>query len=128
MFRASLLGCLSVASLALFLGAPVGGQPPANLAGTTWVGSENLQGYGRLSFQFSPGGRVTMIDTRETTAGSWTQAGQSVTLQFYSGNVLYTGTTSGNTMSGTARNVKGKTTWAWSLTLAADLHGAEPQP
>ncbi|MBI2805261.1 MAG: hypothetical protein HYX68_09815 [Planctomycetes bacterium] len=79
---------------------------------TIWVGTENLQGYGRLEFQFSDGGRVLMIDARENSNGSFTRNGSSITLTF-PGRAVYYGTINGNSMSGTARD--STRTWSWSV-------------
>ena len=81
--------------------------------GSTWVGSETLANYGRLTFRFSTGGRVTMIDARSTSNGTYTVSGNRVTLRFSSGRVVYNGTVAGQTMSGSAGN--GRTSWRWSV-------------
>jgi S1-C subfamily serine protease len=110
---------------------PPGGRPPFGpgpgaggpdtLAGTQWGGSETLQGFGPLRFEFQAGGRAIMHDAKETTTGTYAQHGQSVTLTFYEGSVTYTGRVNGQTMSGTASN--GETTWTWNLTRGAAAAG-----
>lgn len=94
-----------------------GGFPPnagqqQGLAGTTWVGSETLPGYGRLEFRFEDASRCTMIDARDTVPGTYRLAGSTVTLDFQ--GAVYTGTISGQTMSGTARDGKNRP-WTWKV-------------
>lgn len=84
---------------------------PTNLAGSRWSGSEDLKGFGKLSFQFGAGAQVTMFDVEGVTPGNFTLNGNSVTLQF-PGGVSYTGTVDGTTMSGTATN--GANNWTWT--------------
>jgi hypothetical protein len=92
-------------------------QPEApatvKLEGQPWIGSETLQGYGRLEFRFLPGNRVQMIDARETVAGSWYQSGNSVSLIFFDGACVYSGTIQGNRISGNA--LANKTRFSWSV-------------
>lgn len=104
---------------------PVNGPAPAaqapvaapavnpGLVNTTWVGSENLGGYGRLEFRFQANGQVTMIDSDGTQQGTCTVAGNTVTLRFYQGTVVYTGTLTGQGLAGTATN--GKSTWKFAV-------------
>jgi biotin carboxyl carrier protein len=94
--------------------------PPVNpnpgqqgLAGTSWSGSETLPGYGALTFQFQPGGQATMIDKDGNQPGTWNQGGNSISLTFANGGVIYNGTITGGQMSGTARN--DKENWSWSV-------------
>ena len=54
-----------------------------------------------------------MIDADGETKGVWRQNGNVVSLAFYSGEVIYTGTISGSEMVGSARN--NRTTWQWRL-------------
>jgi hypothetical protein len=96
-------------------GAMPGGK--INLAGTTWSGRENLQGFGDLAFRFAVAyGHVTMVDTAGSTQGTYTIAGDQVTLTFNNGQTVYTGRVQGNTLSGTARGGRGLT-WSWSVRL-----------
>jgi len=91
-------------------------KPAASaLAGTVWSGSEDLQGYGKLSFKFNSDKTVTMFDTEGSAHGRWQLVGNQVTLFFYSGNVVYGGTIRGNSMAGKAGNTQ--TTWNWNLQL-----------
>lgn len=90
---------------------PVPGQQ--NLAGTTWSGTETLAGYGNLTFQFQPGGQVSMLDRDGNTAGTWNTAGNSINISFPNLGIFYTGTINGNQMNGTAQN--GKDNWSWTL-------------
>jgi hypothetical protein len=87
---------------------------PVVLAGSSYTGSETLGGYGRLTFAFGGGGTATMYDTDGATNGSWSQSGNSVTLRFYNGTVVYQGRLNGRSLSGTASN--GRANWSWSLT------------
>jgi hypothetical protein len=82
---------------------PVPVQIPS-VANTTWKGTENLQGFGQISFQFMPNGKALMIDAKNTVPGSYVQAGDQVTIQLgqyatYKGNIngnLITGQGSSN--------------------------------
>jgi hypothetical protein len=87
-----------------------------------WTGSEDLANYGELSFEVFGGGRVLMTDTDGVHEGTWRQAGGVVTLYFYEGKVVYSGTLRGAVLSGTARN--DRTTWNWSV----ELQTAVPAP
>jgi hypothetical protein len=88
-------------------------QQPTSVANTTWRGVESLPGYGVLVFEFHGDNTVTMTDSDGQSPGNWEQDGRFVTLRFYGGNVIYTGSISGNEMVGSARN--GQTTWQWRL-------------
>jgi hypothetical protein len=88
-------------------------NPQAELVNSQWTGSETLQGYGKLTFKFAPGGQATMIDSDGATPGTWSQAGNQVTLKFYSGQVTYQATINGTSMTGTATN--GGKSWTFSL-------------
>lgn len=77
------------------------------------VGSENLQGFGRLEFRFLDKQRVLMVDAQANVTGTWYQNGNTVTLTFYNGNCYYAGTISGNRLSG--RATAGKTGFDWSV-------------
>jgi hypothetical protein len=89
--------------------------PPAGEA--IWSGTEDLTGYGKLASRFAGGNRVVMQDRDGATEGTWEQRGNTVTLRFYDGSVVYTGTMSGTVLSGTATN--GRTTWGWTVTRQA---------
>jgi hypothetical protein len=86
---------------------------PRPLAGSSFSGSETLSGYSNLTFDLNNGGSATMHDADGTVGGTWRQSGNQVTLTFYNGNVVYTGTWNGNALSGSATN--GQRTWSWSL-------------
>ncbi|SRR6266545_2957104 len=100
-------------------GPRVAARPPetpptaTNSPTTDWVGSEDLGGYGRLAFRFLSSKRVVMIDSDGKTEGKWSQKGSQVTLSFDAGQLVYTGTFNGPTLSGTASN--GRTTWNWTV-------------
>jgi hypothetical protein len=93
---------------------PVGKRPGA-LAGTEWAGNEELKGYGKLRFEFRAGSRVLMVDAAGSVEGTWSRKGDRVTLWFYDGRVVYTGTLGDGALSGTARNQR--TSWEWNVTL-----------
>lgn len=78
-----------------------------------WIGSETLADYGKLTFQMNPGGRAVMIDAKETSEGTWQQTGNQITLRFYDGRVVYTGTLNGSSLSGSASN--GRTQWNFTV-------------
>ncbi|MBM3997312.1 MAG: hypothetical protein FJ303_24660 [Planctomycetes bacterium] len=117
---------------------------PVRIAGTTWSGHEDLGGYGPLRFAFS-GSSVTMYDSDGSHSGSWSQSGNTITMRFYQGRVVYTGrihgqavnyktsflkndqdfyvfhvgvACNGPTIEGTAHNGKGKT-WNWNVSMPA---------
>ena len=81
-----------------------------------WTGTEDLKGYDKLTFQFFSDGRAVMMDKDGTTSGSYQASGASVTLRFHA-SVVYTGTISGDTMSGTATGAGSNpsTVWNWSV-------------
>ncbi len=95
--------------------ALVASQPPTQPASSSslWQGRENLQGFGPLSFGFAGNGQVTMTDAQGTSAGTWTRQGDTITLRFANGRVIYQGRLVGNTIAGTARNAS--TTWSFSV-------------
>jgi hypothetical protein len=102
----------------LFTGSGKTAPPAANLAGSTWSGSETLAGYGTLSFRFLNEGRVNMIDKDGDTPGTWRLDNKTVTMQF-GRNVTYTATAEGNALRGSAGNGKTTGTFAVSPTNAA---------
>jgi hypothetical protein len=95
-----------------FLGMSQANDTTVTNKAHVWVGSEDLEGYGRLEFQFYSGGRVVMIDARETVDGTFSRSGDSITLSF-PGVATYSGYIRGNNMSGTGRDDKG--TWNFSV-------------
>jgi hypothetical protein len=103
----------------------VAGSTPAAPSGTPtrWVGLETLADYGKLSFAMYPGGKVVMVDARQTTEGIWRKTDNRFTLSFDDGAVVYTGTLKGGTLSGTATSPSPRTqamrTWKWSVTRQA---------
>lgn len=86
---------------------------PAKSSSTTWVGSEKLAGYDKLAFQLLANNKAIMTDAQGNAEGTWSQTGNAVTLRFFSGRVVYTGTLQGTTLSGTARNEQAS--WSWSV-------------
>jgi hypothetical protein len=97
-----------------------GGQAPEQpaaaktIAGTSWTGSENLPGFGKLTFVFRAGGAVTMIDAKGETPGSWTQNGDQITITF--DGCVYQGRINGQTLAGSGRLAQGQT-WTFQVTL-----------
>src|SRR5262249_50199493 len=93
---------------------PAAGQnAAASVSGTTWTGTENLQGFGKLTFQFQASGAATMTDANTSVQGSWSQNGNQVTISFTS--CVYTGTINGRVLSGNARSNIGQV-WTFSVT------------
>jgi hypothetical protein len=78
----------------------------------TFTGSEDLAGFGALTFVFGADGKVTMVDAKITTSGDWTQNGRTVTLRF--SNCLYTGQIDGAVLQGNAHFTEG-TARTWSF-------------
>jgi hypothetical protein len=91
-----------------------GAAAVSGVAGTTWSGNEDLQGFGALTFQFQTGGDAIMIDAKATAKGKWSQTGNKVTVSFQ--NCVYEATLSGNSMSGNARLINEVRTWNFKLT------------
>jgi hypothetical protein len=89
--------------------------PPSAVAGLSgrWIGTEDLPGYGALTFEFAPAGVSFMTDRDGRRQGTWKLEGAQVTLAFYNGTVVYRGTVAGYTMSGMAAS--GSRTWNWRL-------------
>jgi hypothetical protein len=102
---------------------------PGSLAGTIWKGTETLQDYGKLTFQLHAGGKATMIDADGTTGGTWSQNGQTITINFYDGDVTYQGSLKGTTFSGTGRNNQDGRNWSFSVMLqtSAAPQGNDPK-
>lgn len=93
---------------------PVG--EAVGLPGSEWTGSETLQGFSALTFQFKDQDKVTMIDAQGSWPGTYAQAGDKVTLKFFDGKVLYHGQIIGREMAGTAENAAAAK-WSWKCTL-----------
>jgi len=97
--------------------APVAGGP-VNVNGTTWTGTENLPGFGKLTFVFRANNAVTMIDAKAETPGTWTQNGADVTVNFK--GCVYQGRINGQTLSGNGRFTEGPQagqTWSFQVNL-----------
>jgi hypothetical protein len=89
---------------------------PPRLIGSSFSGSEDLNGYGKLTFHFVDAKHVTMYDARNTVQGRWEPGGgNTVYLYFYNDQCVYRGTLTGNTLSGTARSANAL--WSWKTTL-----------
>jgi hypothetical protein len=116
---------------------------PVWVADTNWSGSEDRSGYEALRFVFSSTS-VTMTGTEGSTRGTWEQTGDQITMTFFDGKVVYTGTIQGQAcnytwscpknaddfyvfhvrvnchgavISGTAQNEDGSR-WNWSVSMA----------
>lgn len=97
-------------------GAPL--PPTASVAGTTWVGTESLSGFGKLEFQFEPDGKAVMVDAVARVNGRWSQTGNQVTISFQ--NCVYVGTIQGQVLAGNARYTAGEPRdWTFSLNRQA---------
>lgn len=90
---------------------------PRGLAGTTWQGSETLERFGYLAFDFRPDGIVVMTDatrnTKGTVQGKWSQSGSNVTITFT--NCEYRGTIQGSDLKGTANFGQFGPSWSFSV-------------
>jgi len=75
-------------------------QPTPSVVNTTWAGSEDLAGFGKLTFIFQGNGSAVMVDARSTVTGSWSQNGRTVEIRF--ANCVYVGTINGTLLSGSA--------------------------
>jgi hypothetical protein len=90
-------------------------QPAADVSDTTWAGTDSDGDY--YVFTFKSGGRVAFTSpsgTYDEAGDTWAQAGSQITISLTDGYATYTGTISGDTMSGTAINTKSHT-WTWSF-------------
>jgi hypothetical protein len=117
---------ICVAFVIVFASANLATAQDRSAPSKVWTGSEDLARYGDLSFEVFGGGRVLMTDTDGVHEGTWRQSGGTVTLYFYEGKVVYSGSLRGNVLSGTARN--DRTTWNWSVELQSAAPALEPPP
>src|SRR5260221_6748823 len=81
----------------------------------TWAGTENLNGFGKVSFTFCSDGKVTMVDAQSTVKGSWTQNGTSVSISF--ANCEYRGSLEGSSIRGAAYFTAGTSRVQWSFAV-----------
>lgn len=103
-------------------------EPSANVAGTVWMGGENLNGkLGPLGFVFAQGGTVLMCDRssnpkelRTYVRGTWTQNGGEIEIRF--GNCVYRGRMEGGVLAGTAQSAT--QTWAFAVKYEPPQNGA----
>lgn len=75
------------------------------IAGTVWMGRENLHGYNTLTFHLHVDGKATMIDSKGTTTGIWVQDGPHVTIRFR--DCVYRGQLDDTRLAGTALFIAG---------------------
>jgi hypothetical protein len=86
--------------------------------GTVYSGTEDLKGYGKLSFTLQSGGKATMHDAKSTVQGTWTKSGNQVTLSFTQVGATYHGTMNGSQISGFATDTKGQK-WTFRVNQAS---------
>ncbi len=95
-------------------------KPPPTGVAQVYAGTESLAGFGKVQFSIYPDGRVLMVDARDTVEGVWQKSDQLITLAFFNGSVVYTGTFNGATLSGTATGPSSrqnaKKSWTWTTT------------
>ncbi|MFO0968455.1 MAG: hypothetical protein U0793_23105 [Gemmataceae bacterium] len=94
---------------------PISSPRPVELPNSSWAGGETLGAYGRLTFRFGPANTVYMIDKDGTIPGKYSRSGASVTLLFYKGTVVYSGTLQDNIIHGSAHNPR--ESWTFSIRL-----------
>jgi hypothetical protein len=102
------LTCWTVAGVPAVVASPPSAPVQAgnSVANTTWSGSEDLAGFGKLTFQFKGNGAVTMTDAKSSVPGTWTQNGSKVEIRF--SNCVYIGYIDNNgVLSGTAAYTTG---------------------
>jgi hypothetical protein len=92
-------------------------SPSNSVAGTTWQGSENLEKFGYLKFNFRSDGTVVMTDAARQVNGdvygNWSQSGSNVTIQF--SNCRYEGTIEKSVLKGTANFPQMGKRWTFSV-------------
>jgi len=79
-------------------------------------GSEELAGFGQLTFIFQNDGSAMMIDAQSRVRGSWSQNNEDVTIRL--SNCVYHGRIQGGQLSGSAHYLEGQQA-GW--TFAVDL-------
>jgi hypothetical protein len=77
-----------------------------------WTGNETLENFGPLTFHLAKDAKATVIDAQSTTAGSWSQKGNQITVTLP--NSVYEGMVKDNTLRGTARASNGQT-WTFQV-------------
>jgi hypothetical protein len=91
-----------------YTGGTTGGTTGGATNGTVYSGTENLKGYGNLSFTLQSGGKAVMHDAKSTVNGTWSRNGNQVTLTFSQVGATYHGTMNGFEISGTATDTRGQ--------------------
>ena len=88
-----------------------------DLTDTTWQGSENLEGFGNLKFEFRKNSVVVMTDewhrAERAGPGRWTRDGSQVTMTFK--DCRYNGTIDGSVIRGTAHFTATGKAWDFSV-------------
>ncbi len=91
--------------------------PSLSVAGTTWQGSENLEKFGFLKFNFRSDGTVVMTDAARhvngDVYGKWSQSGSDVTIEF--SNCRYQGKIENSVLKGTANFPQMGKRWTFSV-------------
>lgn len=99
------------------MSAPPSKSAPLSVAGTTWQGSETLENFGYLRFDFRSNGTVVMTDAARNVngpvEGKWSQSGSDVTIQF--SNCRYQGAIQNSVFSGTATFPQKGKRWSFSV-------------
>jgi hypothetical protein len=92
--------------------------------GTTWQGTENLEGFSNLTFEFHNDGKVVMRDAAGVVNGTYRQEGDMVTIMFK--NCVYRGRIVGERLTGMAQTTAGAP-MSWDFTVNNQPgKGAEP--
>ncbi len=101
--------------IAKLTNGPVSGSTgTTTTSGTVYSGTENLAGYGKLSFTLETGGKAIMHDAKSTIHGTWTRNGNQVTLSFPQVGATYHGTMNGFQISGYGINTDNQK-WSFSV-------------
>jgi hypothetical protein len=77
-------------------------------------GTENLAGFGKLTFTLESNNKVVMHDAKSTVNGTYSRSGNQVTLNFPQVHATYHGTMNGFQISGSASDTKGNR-WTFSV-------------
>ncbi|HYV39420.1 MAG TPA: hypothetical protein VE988_27270 [Gemmataceae bacterium] len=84
-------------------------------SGKVYNGTENLGGYGKLTFTLETSGKAIMNDTHSTVNGTWKRTGNQITISFPNVHATYVGQLNGNVLAGTATNTKDNKKWSFSV-------------
>lgn len=114
------IGFLALTAALLVAGQAQAQPAPAkgimDVRGTTWNGTENLEGFNNLTFEFQNDGKVVMRDAVGVVNGTYRQEGDMVTIQF--NNCVYSGRIVGERLAGTAQSTTGApATWDFNVSF-----------